>query len=185
MPDLIGLRECGRRLGVSDTSVRKAIAKNKIQIAGHTDNGRPLVDWDVVKTQYGATADVAHRSHVGAQLRQGDTPQVHLPTSNRMDAAGGEPANDQSRYAKARAAREEAEAALAALKLEREQGKLVGVEAVGAEVDRAFTRVRQRMLSVGNAAAPELVGLSDPAQVQGVIDAYVRDALAELSAAYG
>jgi hypothetical protein len=185
MADLIGLRECGRRLGVSDTSVRKAIAKGRIDLAGKTDNGRPLVDWDVVKTKYAATADVAHRSHVGAQLRQGDAPRVQLPTSNQMDADGAPAANDQSRYAAARAVREEAEAALAVIKLEQQRGRLVEVEAVGAAVDMAFTRVRQRLLSIGNAAAPELLGVASVAEVQTVIDAYVRDALEELSAAYG
>lgn len=183
MPDLIGLRECGRRLGVSDTSVRKAIAKGKIQIAGKTENGRPLVDWDVVKDKYAATADVAHRSHVGAQLRQGDAPRVHLPTSAQMDAPAA--ANDQSRYAAARAVREEAEAALAVIKLEQQRGRLVEVEAVGAAVDTAFTRVRQRLLSIGNAAAPDLLGVATVAEVQTVIDSYVRDALDELSVSYG
>jgi hypothetical protein len=71
------------------------------------------------------------------------------------------------------------------IKLEQQRGRLVEVEAVGAAVDTAFTRVRQRLLSIGNAAAPDLLGVATVAEVQTVIDSYVRDALEELSVSYG
>lgn len=64
--DKIGLRECGRRLGVSDTAVRKAIAAGRITVEGHTKSGRPLVGWPLAHQQWLANTDEGRRTHIGA-----------------------------------------------------------------------------------------------------------------------
>lgn len=65
--ELIGLRDCSRRLGVSDTAVRKAIAAGRITVEGTTaTSNRPLVGWPLAKEQWLANTNESRRTHIGA-----------------------------------------------------------------------------------------------------------------------
>jgi hypothetical protein len=87
--DLIGYHECGRRLGVSDTAVRKAVLTGRIKIAGRTDKSqRPLVDWDEVMLIWNSSGDVRKRGLIGSQgspRRAKDRPLITIPDSRHMD----------------------------------------------------------------------------------------------------
>ncbi len=62
----IGIRECGRRLGVSDTAVHKAIKTGRVTIAGRTPaSNRPLVGWPLVRDQWQANTNEGYRTHIG------------------------------------------------------------------------------------------------------------------------
>lgn len=79
--ELIGLRECGRRLGVSDTAVRKAIAAERVTIEGRTESGRPLVGWPLAREQWQANTDASMRKvATPAALREaGEAPPAPPP----------------------------------------------------------------------------------------------------------
>lgn len=185
MPELISLRECGRRLGVSDTAVRKALKSGQITVASRTEkSGRPLVDWETVPGMWARNKQVQNRAHVGSQgspARAKDAPRVELPKSSNMDRPLAA-ATEVGAYAKARAAREVYEAKLAQLKYEQQIGKLVEVSVVGKTVEAAFTRVRTRLLAIPNSVAPELIGVTAVTAVRDVLAAYIREALEELVA---
>lgn len=59
--ELIGIRECGRRLGVSDTAVHKAIRAGRISAPRDEDrdpnNGRPRLRWPLAETEWRANTD--------------------------------------------------------------------------------------------------------------------------------
>ena len=68
MSELISLREAGRRLGVSDVAVGKAIKTGRVQIAAYKEgSGRPLVSWPEIAEQWSSNTDATMRSHSGAQ----------------------------------------------------------------------------------------------------------------------
>lgn len=108
MPELIGIREAARRIGVSDTAIQKAIKAGRVQIAGRTEtSNRPLVAWPNVKDDYLNNTDVAKRSHVGPQpgspraaQEAKQPPRVALGDNSTM----GEPAPEKKRAAAAAAA---------------------------------------------------------------------------------
>lgn len=60
MAELISIRECARRIGVSDTAIRKAIAAGRVSVAGHHEgNGRPLLNFEDVLQNWRANTDPA------------------------------------------------------------------------------------------------------------------------------
>ena len=79
--ELIGIRECSRRIGVSDTAVRKAIAAERVTIQGRTHSGRPLLGWPLAREQWQANTDVSMRKVARpAGLREaGDEPPLPPP----------------------------------------------------------------------------------------------------------
>lgn len=85
MRELIAIREAARRLGVSDTAVRKAIAAGRVKVAGkHETNGRPLLAWPDCERDWHANSDATKRTHVGSQ-----------GSAKREQYAGKEPAPAQ------------------------------------------------------------------------------------------
>ena len=100
-PELIAIREAARRLGVSDTAVRKAIASGRVTVAGRTPNSdRPLLAWPQAAEDWNRNSDATKRTHVGGT---GESPtraryaagpaDVALPT--RAQVLGIEPAPAQ------------------------------------------------------------------------------------------
>jgi hypothetical protein len=66
MSELIGLREFARRLGVSDTAIRKAINSQRITVAGYTEkSNRPLIEWPKAHDDFIKNTDATKRTHSG------------------------------------------------------------------------------------------------------------------------
>lgn len=182
MAELISIRECARRLGVSDTAVRKAIAKKRITVASHNkDNGRPLLDYDQVVRDWRQNTDPAMQrmddggsnGKVSASspiLVAGDRPAPAAPT-------GGAPSYNQSR-----AIREAYAARLLKIEYEQKTGKLVRIEAVAQIVEREYGRVRARLLAIPSKLADEVALTEDISACRSLIEAAITDALSELVA---
>lgn len=66
--ELIAIREAARRLGVSDTAVRKAITAGRVTVAGRTESsGRPLLAWPQCADDWVGNSDATKRTHYGSQ----------------------------------------------------------------------------------------------------------------------
>jgi hypothetical protein len=68
MQELIPIREAARRLGVSDTAVRKAATAGRIKIHDEDKdpgNGRPRCRWPDIEAQWLANSDASKRTYVG------------------------------------------------------------------------------------------------------------------------
>ena len=90
--ETIAIREAGRRLGVSDTAVRKAIKDGRVtSVTTNPRNGRPEVYWPAARDEFVGNSDTTRRSHVGSKggtSRAADyatKPEVDLPTNDRLD----------------------------------------------------------------------------------------------------
>lgn len=89
----IPIREAARRLGVSDTAVRKAIAAGRVTVVGNTDRGWPLLGWPQARDEWINNSDTQKRSHVGSRggaqrAEYATSPaEVQLPTSSAPDEA--------------------------------------------------------------------------------------------------
>jgi hypothetical protein len=193
MSERISIRETARRLGVSDTAVHKAIKAGRVAVAGKTDSGRPLMDWEDTERRWKANSDVSKRSHVGPQgsaRRAQDAPRVELPTSSRMDEApddGGDSiqSGDGPRsgrgagYAQARAAREVFQAKLAKLEYEERTGKLVNADEVKVAWYKHITAAKTRIMGIPASCKSRYSDL--PLAVVAVIDQVCREALEDLA----
>jgi hypothetical protein len=85
MTELISIRECARRLGVSDTAVRKAIQAQRITVASRTESSnRPLLAWPDAAEDWAGNSDPMKRTHHGGDgtspKRTYDAPVVILET---------------------------------------------------------------------------------------------------------
>jgi hypothetical protein len=83
--------------------------------------------------------------------------------------------------ASARDRRDDSHARLNELKLQREQGAVLDVEAVAQVWEGILLVVRERLLSLPTTLAPTLAAESDPRRVFDVLTAAVRDALQALA----
>lgn len=197
MSELIPIREAARRLGVSDTAVRKAIDTGRVKVAGkNPNNNRPLLAWPECRDQWLANSDSSKRSHVGGtgtspeRKKYAKTPpEVDLPTSNRMDESptfndggDGPKSGRGGDYAKARAAREVYQAKLAKLEFDERSGKLVQADVVRVEAFKTHRRVRDAMLNIPDRCSPHLAAMTDPAEVHAYLLGEVNAALRQLSA---
>jgi hypothetical protein len=199
--ELISIREAARRLGVSDTAVRKAIATGRVTVADrHKDNDRPLLSWPACKDDWLANSDTSKRSHVGgtgtSKKRQGYSSgqRVKLPTSDRQDEApeddepthggsGSTPASGRgAKYNKSRGEREFYQAKLAQLEFEQKSGQLISLEVVKSEGFRAHRRIRDALLNIPDRCAPHVATLTDPLECHAYLLTEITSALRQLSA---
>ena len=207
MSELIGIREAARRLGVSDTAVRKAITAGRVTVAGRTESSnRPLLAWPQARDQWQANSDSSKRSHVGAtgtsarrEKYAAKPAEVSLPTSG----TGGETsaqvqsmpaARDDDEqpapaakaggpsYAQSRAVREAYAARLAKLDYEERSGKLVSVDALKVEAFKVHRRVRDALLNIPDRCSPELAALTTEAEVHALLLTEINAALRQLAA---
>lgn len=205
-PNLISIRECARRLGVSDTAVHKA---RKEADAGKParvvmDVGGKLVLWEDTKAAWLARSDVTRRSHVGPQgspRRAGEKPQVALTTSDRMDEApsvsppagrlppqanasgdddeDGPASGRGSRYAKARAEKEFYNAELARIEYENKVGRLIDAEEVKLSWAKHITAAKTRIMGIPAACKSRCSDL--PLDVVATVERVCREALEDLA----
>lgn len=194
--ELIAIREAARRLNVSDTAVRKAIASNRISAPTEQDkdpgNGRPRLRWPQCRDEWLANSDTSKRSHVGSRgsPRREAGAMVDLPTSDRMDelptatsGKGGEAKGPKSgrdaNYAQARAAREVFQAKLAKLEYEQKTGALVNADDVKAAWAKHITAAKTRILGIPASCKSRYADL--PLAAIAVIEQVCREALEDLA----
>lgn len=82
---------------------------------------------------------------------------------------------------KARIAKLEVETKRLQLRLEKEQGELVPIDAIAAVVDRQFASVKAHLLALPAKLSPMLINISDRKEIDEVMTSYIHEALEELS----
>lgn len=205
MAAAISIREFARREGVSDTLVRKAIAKGRLTAGadGRLDAALVGTDWRVANRP---AADRA--SHVaagkagqgGAAVAPTPAPSTaaraasaagHAPSAPAAPAGGGgddDPVEllaglpgDPRHWSLAQAERwKEIFLALQRqLKFEVESGRYVLVDEVVAQVEREYATVRERLLVIPGKLAALLVGQTREA-IEAALQSEIAEALREL-----
>jgi hypothetical protein len=206
--ELIGIRECARRLGVSDTAVRKAITAGRVAIAGRTESSnRPLVAWPQAADDWNRNSDATKRTHYGgtgaspARARYDTAPaEVALPTRNQVlgietppavpaqapqQDFQAEPDTPAARVAtgpslaQSKAVREAYMARLARLDFEERSGKLVSADEVKVRWFKRIKAAQTRILGIPAACKSRAADL--PLAVVAMIDSVCREALEDLA----
>lgn len=208
IPELIAIREAARRLHVSDTAIRKAIADGRLTQPAdedrNPDNGRPRLRWPLARDEFVRNSETSKRSHVGSQggaSRAKDyaaKPEVRLPTSDRMDeqpdiggevpdapgvsGGSGPKSGRDGAYNRARAAREVYRARNEKIDLDEREGRLVSVDAVRVEAFRVHRQVRDSILTIPDRCSHELAAMTEPNEVHAYLLRQLNDALRKMAA---
>jgi len=195
MVEEITLREAARRLGVSDTAVRKALQAGRIKIHRvNYNNGRPLLAWPDVERDWHANSDASKRTHVGSRggkHRQPDAAVAPLKAGTSATVEQGDEAADGDEFdipdhltlAEAKQRHEVLRARLAKLELDERSGKLVPAEKVKNSAFKAARAVRDAILNIPDRLAAELAAQTDAAAIHARLSTELRDVLRELNVA--
>lgn len=179
---LMTVRAYARHRGITHPAVLRAIEDGRIRKRpdGKIDSAEADRLWelrtDPTKPLNSVTGNPHHRRAKGGPP---------MPMGARGSAGGGnDGANDRllSSYAAARAIRESYQAKREKLAYERDVGKLVDADEVRAATFKAARSARDRMLGIPARLAPVLAAVSDPAEVQRLLEEAITQACAELVA---
>lgn len=200
--ELISVRECARKLGVSDTAVHKAIAAGRIMVAGRRPgSGWPLLDFEDVRRRWAENTDFAQQRHANGVKEDGSIVRAPRSGDKRPKAAAApapEPAPapppqppqqpqqpDEQRglpsYNQSRAVREAYAARLARLEYEEKAGKLVSVDAVRVQAFKAHRMVRDAIMNLPDRLSHQLAACNDPVEIHRLMVVEVTEVLRGLS----
>lgn len=184
MSELIGIREAARRIGVSDTAVRKAIAAGRVKVAGHTEtSNRPLLAWPDCESDWNANSDSSKRTHVGSQgsprRAKDDNKPVAEPEPIRqpdleIDAQGAVTIHDAMTLNEAKTAKAIYDARLARMDYEEQQRILVKAEEVRSQAFKLARSARDEMLTMEDRLSPILASETDLTAVRAIIREEIR-----------
>jgi phage terminase Nu1 subunit (DNA packaging protein) len=168
MVDLISKAEYARRRGCDPAAVTRAVQKGWItEIDGKIDPVVADVQW---AANARSRADSRPATAIGAQLA-GIAPAAAAPSTGPTEAT----------YFASRARREEAEAKLAELKLQEQQGQLVRVDQVRSETARLAAGLRESLMQLPARLSPVLAAESDAAKVHDLLGEELRQVLRQLA----
>lgn len=195
MPELIPIREAARRLGVSDTAVRKAIAVGRVLVAGkNQSNGRPLLAWPDCENQWQANSDSSKRTHVGgtgsserrakysasgpvSPVKLDDQPAASRPKPAPTPKEDADDEDDDSALVihdgmtltEAKTAKAIYDARKARREHEEAAGLLVRIEEVRASVFKMCRIARDQLLTMEDRLSPILASQTDITEVRGTL----------------
>lgn len=184
--ELIGIREAARRIGVSDTAVRKAIAVGRVKVAGRTESSdRPLLAWPDCEADWNANTDSSQRHYVGSQgspRRAADEPKRKprgetAPSNVEVDAEGNVTIHDGMTLNEAKTAKAIYDARLARIEYEEQQRALVKADDVKAAAFKVARTIRDGLLNIPDRVSAELAGLDDNFAVHRRLTDEIRKAL--------
>ena len=200
MSELIAIREAARRLGVSDTAVRKAITAGRVTVAGaHPTNGRPLLAWPDCSDQWGANSDASKRTHVGgtgksptrAKYSAGGpvapVAAVAQPTREPQpldaDDETGVAIHDRMSLNEAKTAKAIYDARKARMDYEEATGVLVRIEEVRSKVFKMCRIARDQLLTMEDRLSPILSSQTDIMDVRATLREEARRVCEKLAKA--
>lgn len=168
--------EYAKHRGVSAVAVHKAVKEKRIS----TMDGK--IDPVVADIQWGRNTRV--RVHAPKQ----DNAQGQVPLSTATTAplpTGTERAPDGKAedYWESRGRREKAEAAIAEMKEAEMRGTLIRADVVRSALASKISAARDALLQIPSRLAPVLAAETDLERVTEVLEAELRQALAQLSSA--
>lgn len=168
MVDLISKAEYARRRGCDPAAVTRAVQKGWItEIDGKIDPVVADVQW---AANARSRADSRPATAIGAQLA-GIAPAAAAPSTGPTEAT----------YFASRARREEAEAKLAELKLQEQQGQLVRVDQVRSETARLAAGLRESLMQLPARLSPVLAAEADAGKVHDLLGEELRQVLRQLA----
>jgi hypothetical protein len=147
--------------------------------------GKPMVDVERSEALIAATADPA-KTHMASvnegqrAMHRGTITPPPLPQGDTYRSNTTDSKN--ATYMQAKTAREVYEAKNAQLEYEERTGKLIKVDAVRSAWAAKITGARDALLQIPSRIAPVLAASSDLVEVTALLEAELRQALAELSA---
>lgn len=198
MSEKIGIREASRRLGVSDTAVRKAITAGRITIASRNDKGHPELAWPDIQQQWNQNSDAAKRTHVGSQggvKRAKDDLQdpefqvknIYSPEKpkkpskkdiddddNAGDSVSGVQIHDHMTLNEAKAAKAIYDARKAKMDYEEATGVLVRIEDVRSKIFKMTRSARDELLTIEDRLSPILASQTDITDVRATLREEIR-----------
>ena len=150
--------------------------------------GKPMVDVEASERLIAATADPAKAHMAGVNegqraIHRGTVTPPPLPQGDSYRSNTTDSKN--ATYMQAKTAREVYEAKNAQLEYEERTGKLIKVDAVRAAWAAKITGARDALLQIPSRIAPVLAATTDLVEVTALLEAELRQTLAELSAEAG
>lgn len=198
---LMSQAEYAKHRGVSHVAVHKAIKEERIMlIGGKIDPMVADIQWSANTRARAPSARASAHGGPGGQGGHGgpgghgggglggsgaDVEPGMMPAGSAAVGDGGTAGPDDAAgdgYWKSRARREKAEASIAEMKQAEIAGELIRVDAVRSAWAAKITTVRDALLQIPSRLAPQLAAESDLVQVTLLLEAELRQALADLSA---
>lgn len=178
---LMTVRAYARHRGISHPAVLAAIKSGRIRktAAGKIDSAAADRMWelntDPSKPRNSVTGNPRHRRPKGGPS---------MPMGSREDSpreANGATDHVRSGYSQAAAIQKTYQAKREKLAYEKDVGKLVDADEVRAATFKAARAARDRMLGIPARLAPVLAAVSEPAEVQRLLEEAIAVACAEVS----
>lgn len=182
-PNRVTKSEYAKLRGCAPSAVTRAIKEGRITTI--QVDGREVIEV--------AVADIQWQSNTRARVDSSSAATVAAIPSARADhgRVGGDDFRDMIRanevggttsYEEARRRRETAEANLAEMKQAEMEGKLILADAVRSAWAAKVTGARDALLQIPSRVAPVLAACTDLVEVTALLEAELRQALADLSA---
>jgi hypothetical protein len=172
--ELISLREYARRRGISHVAVQRAVNAGRIR----TVDGK--IDAELADREWRENTDPSKpRNRITGRPKQARTPGEPSEPMDFGGADGG--SGTASGYARARAAREVAQAQLARLELEQKRGTLVEADQVRAAAFNTARRARDQLLAIPERLAAILAATTDAGEVLAILEREIETVCEELS----
>ena len=194
MPDLISLREFGRRRGVELRAVQFAIERGRIKIAETRKAGkrtRVFIDDETQAQAWDASGDPGKRNRATRAEADAGAPTMHAGKVKKRGkgtkqgkpppaapAAGPLP---PSPYQIARAAREAFNAKRAEMDFKKESGALVPLEPVKTLFFTLAKNTQQNLLNVPARISPIVAVENDEKKIYDIIEKEILEALETLA----
>lgn len=202
--ELISIREFARRIGVSDTAVRKAISSKRVKVHSHDPkNARPLLKWPTCRDDWESNTNAAMRTHVGSrepdavpaehqlQVREAQevapAPKARKKPGPKPSGADDQPLDEDGMPSLnvSRAKREFYQAELARVDLEQRQGKLIEADGVRQHGRALGAALLSGFYTIPDRISDELAGMNDPNQIQALLIRELDQATENVRKSYG
>lgn len=164
--------------GVAKSAVHKAVTEKRISlIDGKIDPAVADIQWEKNTRARGDSARATLSPGAAA-------PQLPLaPLAEGATRTVPTSPGEEGEYSVNRARRERYEADLAQIKLQEQQGDLVRVVEVRAEIAKRIGQVRMNLLQIPARLAPLLATETDQARIHLLLDGELRQVLTQATAA--
>lgn len=165
---VVSNRALGRRLGVDEKAVRKAIASGRFRecLAVDDSGRRVVVDADIAEREWRANASRLPRADKAA--RTAESAPTQSEPGLLIDAATLSEAQRRATIQRERKLR---------LENDQAEGRLVSVELVKKEAFEAERTIRESILNIPARISGELAAETDAGRVFARLDAALREAL--------
>lgn len=159
-----------RHRGCDEKAVRKAIAEGRISAIERA--GKQLIDPAVADIQWAANT----RARADSTSKAAAQPQAST-ASKKSPSVPNPAAEEVPQYATTRAKREDVELRRAQLLLAEEEKRLIEREPAVMATFTAFRQLRDEAMQVGRRVAAKCANLTEPREIQLLIDQAMRDVL--------